>query len=268
MSTAIGLISDIHATAAPVREALSLFKDKGVNIILCAGDIAGYGDELDETVEILIESQCQSILGNHDLWYLDTCNSNEGRVAAYLKQLPPVLELTIEGTGKGTISTGIPFLDHMLTLTTAHGLFDLKLSAKGDVDVDGHHTVEDIGIVLGEAFNKALGDRKGIRRYGRGLVPMDEALASVVIDFSNWPVLVFHVDFKRESTGLFDVELVKEFFKAFADKSGATVHINLMYGRNTHHMIEAIYKAFGQALDEATLIDERIKGVRSTKGVL
>jgi imidazoleglycerol-phosphate dehydratase len=190
------------------------------------------------------------------------------RVTRRTKETDITLELTIEGRGEGKISTDVPFLDHMLTLMTAHGLFDLVLKAEGDIEIDGHHTVEDIGMVLGQAFSEALGDRKGIRRYGRGLVPMDEALASVVIDFSNRPILVFHVDFKRESAGRFDVELVKEFFKAFADKSGATVHINLMYGQNTHHIIEAIYKAFGQALDEATLLDERIKGVRSTKGVL
>jgi len=178
------------------------------------------------------------------------------------------LELTVEGSGEGAISTGIPFMDHMLSLMSAHGFFDLTLNAKGDIEIDGHHTVEDIGIVLGEAFNEALGGRQGIRRYGRGLVPMDEALASVVIDFSNRPLLVYHVHFKRQSTGRFDVELVQEFFRAFANKSGATLHINLMYGDNTHHVIEAIYKAFGQALDEATALDERIAGVRSTKGTL
>ncbi len=195
-------------------------------------------------------------------------NERTAKITRKTKETDITLELTIEGKGQGRISTGVPFLDHMLTLMAAHGLFDLALQALGDVEIDGHHTVEDIGMVLGEAFNKALGDRKGIRRYGRGLVPMDEALASVVIDFSNRPFLIFHVNFKRETTGRFDVELVKEFFKAFADKSGATVHINLMYGQNTHHIVEAIYKAFGQALDEATLLDQRISGVRSTKGVL
>jgi imidazoleglycerol-phosphate dehydratase len=190
------------------------------------------------------------------------------KVTRTTKETDINLQLTIEGTGKGTISTGIPFMDHMLSLMTAHGFLDLTLNAKGDIEIDGHHTVEDIGIVLGEAFNAALGDRKGIRRYGRGLVPMDEALASVVIDFSNRPLLIYHVDFRQHSTGDFDVELVQEFFRAFANKSGATLHINLMYGENTHHIIEAIYKAFGQALDEATALDERIAGVRSTKGAL
>ncbi|MDY6986602.1 MAG: imidazoleglycerol-phosphate dehydratase HisB [Thermodesulfobacteriota bacterium] len=190
------------------------------------------------------------------------------KVTRTTKETDVALELTIEGSGEGAISTGIPFMDHMLSLMAAHGFLDLTLNAKGDIEIDGHHTVEDIGIVLGEAFNEALGSRQGIRRYGRGLVPMDEALASVVIDFSNRPLLVYHVDFKRQSTGRFDVELVQEFFRAFANKSGATLHINLMYGDNTHHVIEAIYKAFGQALDEATAFDERISGVRSTKGTL
>jgi imidazoleglycerol-phosphate dehydratase len=195
-------------------------------------------------------------------------NKRSASVRRRTQETDVTVNLTIEGKGEGRISTGVPFLDHMLTLMTAHGLFDLDLKAEGDIEIDGHHTVEDIGMVLGEAFNKALGDRKGIGRYGRGLVPMDEALASVVIDFSNRPFLVFHVNYERTSTGGFDVELVKEFFKAFADKSGACLHVNLMYGQNTHHIIEAVYKAFGQALDEATLLDDRITGVRSTKGVL
>ena len=178
------------------------------------------------------------------------------------------LELTIEGKGTSVITTGIPFMDHMLTLMTAHGFFDITMDAKGDIEIDDHHTVEDIGIVLGDAFSEALGDRKGIKRYGRGLVPMDEALASVVIDFSNRPFLVYHVDLKRETVGRFDAQLVQEFLRAFVNRSGATLHINLMYGENTHHIIEAVFKAFGQALDEATMLDSRISEVRSTKGIL
>ena len=177
-------------------------------------------------------------------------------------------QLTVDGTGKGDISTGIPFFDHMLTLMTAHGFFDLAIIAKGDIDVDGHHTVEDVGIVLGDAFYKALADKKGIRRYGSGLVPMDEALASVVIDFSSRPFLAYNVNFLRAKTGTFDSELVEEFFKAFVNTSRTTLHVNLLYGENTHHVIEAVFKAFGQALDEATSTDTRIRGVRSTKGVL
>ncbi len=184
------------------------------------------------------------------------------------KETDITLELTVEGQGSAEISTGVPFLDHMLVLMTAHGFFDLTLNATGDIAVDGHHTVEDIGIVLGDAFDKALGTKKGIRRYGKSIVPMDEALASVVIDFSNRPLLVYNVEFRRPSTGSFDVELVEEFFKAFVGRSGITLHINVTYGENTHHIIEAVYKAFGQALDEATTVDARITGVRSTKGVL
>ena len=195
-------------------------------------------------------------------------NERSARVARATKETDIKLELTIEGKGKSAIATGIPFMDHMLTLMAAHGFFDLSLDAKGDIEIDDHHTVEDIGIVLGEAFNKALGDRKSIKRYGRGLVPMDEALASVVIDFSNRPFLLYHVNLKRDTAGRFDAQLIQEFFRAFVNRSGATLHINAMYGENTHHIIEAVFKAFGQALDEATMLDSRITEVRSTKGIL
>lgn len=195
-------------------------------------------------------------------------NKRSAKVARATKETDIKLELTIEGKGKSAITTGIPFMDHMLTLMAAHGFFDLTLNAKGDIEIDDHHTVEDIGIVLGDAFNKALGGRKGIKRYGRGLVPMDEALASVVIDFSNRPFLVYHVNLKRDSAGRFDAQLIQEFFRAFVNRSGVTLHINVMYGENTHHIIEAVFKAFGQALDEATMLDSRITEVRSTKGIL
>ncbi len=195
-------------------------------------------------------------------------NKRSAKVIRATKETDVKLELTIEGKGKSAVATGVPFIDHMLTLMATHGLFDLILDAKGDIEIDDHHTVEDVGIVLGEAFNKALGDRKGIKRYGRGLVPMDEALASVVIDFSNRPLLVYHVKLKCATTGRFDAQLIQEFFRAFVNRSGATLHINLMYGENTHHIIEAIFKAFGYALDEATMVDNRITQVRSTKGIL
>lgn len=195
-------------------------------------------------------------------------NKRSAKVARTTKETDIKLKLIIEGKGKAAITTGIPFMDHMLTLMAAHGFFDLTLDAKGDIEIDDHHTVEDVGIVLGEAFDKALGNRKGIKRYGRGLVPMDEALASAVVDFSNRPFLVYHVNLKRETTGRFDAQLVREFFRAFVNRSGATLHINLMYGEDTHHMIEAMFKALGQALDEATTLDKRITEVRSTKGIL
>jgi len=195
-------------------------------------------------------------------------NKRSAKVTRTTKETDIKLGLTIEGKGKSAITTGIPFMDHMLTLMAAHGFFDLTLDAKGDIEIDDHHTVEDVGIVLGEAFDKALKDRKGIKRYGRGLVPMDEALASAVVDFSNRPFLVYHVNLKRETTGRFDAQLIREFFRAFVNRSGVTLHINLMYGENTHHVIEAVFKAFGQALDEATTLDKRIPEVRSTKGIL
>ena len=190
------------------------------------------------------------------------------KVTRATKETDIKVQLTLEGKGKSAVKTGIPFVDHMLTLMAAHGFFDLTVDAKGDVEIDEHHTVEDVGIVLGEAFDKALGDRKGIKRYGRGVVPMDEALASVVIDFSNRPFLVYHVNLKRGTAGRFDAQIIEEFFRAFVNRSGSTLHINVMYGDNTHHIIEAVFKALGQALDEATTLDSRITKVRSTKGIL
>ena len=178
------------------------------------------------------------------------------------------LQLAIDGTGKTEISTGVPFLNHMLSLMAAHGFFDLTIQATGDIEIDGHHTVEDIGIVLGEAFAAALGDRKGIRRYGAAVVPMDEVLASVVLDFSNRPFLVYHAKYSSKRVGNFDVELAQEFFRAFVNRSGTTLHVNVLYGENTHHIIEAVYKAFGRALNEAATVDPRISGVLSTKGIL
>jgi imidazoleglycerol-phosphate dehydratase len=195
-------------------------------------------------------------------------NKRSAKAIRVTKETDIKVELTIEGGGKAAIASGIPFLDHMLTLMAAHGFFDLTVDAKGDIEIDEHHTVEDIGIVLGEAFNEALGDRRGMKRYGRGLVPMDEALASVVVDLSNRPFLVYHVNLKRETAGRFDAQIIQEFFRAFVNRSGCTLHINVMYGENTHHIIEAVFKAFGQALDEATMLDHRITKVRSTKGIL
>ena len=179
------------------------------------------------------------------------------------------IELNIDGKGKHKISSGIPFFDHMLTLFAVHGFFDLSLSANGDLDVDFHHTVEDIGLVLGEAFNKALGDRKGIIRYGHAVIPMDDALTFVTIDLSNRPFLVYNIpDITDIKGGSFDIYLAKEFFRSFANKSGMNLHINVFYGENEHHVIESIFKAFGRALDQATSFDERIANVHSTKGSL
>jgi imidazoleglycerol-phosphate dehydratase len=178
------------------------------------------------------------------------------------------LSLDVDGTGIGKICTSVPFLDHMLNLFARHGLFDLQVEATGDIDIDFHHTVEDIGIVLGEAFRTALGDKQGIRRYGNAVVPMDETLAGVTVDISGRPYLVFEVDLPKVKIGDFDVELVREFFIAFANNCGTNLHVRLMYGDNVHHIVEACFKAFARAMDEATCLDERIKGVMSTKGTL
>lgn len=176
--------------------------------------------------------------------------------------------VTIDGSGRGNISSSIPFLDHMLELLAQHGLFDITLEARGDTEVDYHHTVEDIGISLGDCFKKALGDCTGIRRYGEATVPMDESLGRVVLDICNRPNLVFDTPLTKGKVGSFDVELVKEFFSAFVHKSGIALHITVPYGENTHHIIEAIFKSFARALDMATGVDSRIVGVMSTKGEL
>jgi imidazoleglycerol-phosphate dehydratase len=178
------------------------------------------------------------------------------------------LTLVLDGAGESRIATPVPFLDHMLTHISKHGFFDLTVKAEGDVEIDAHHTVEDLGICLGEAFRKALGSKEGIRRFGRGTMPMHEALASVIIDFSGRPFLVFNVDMPKAKVGEFDTELVEEFFVAFCNHAGANVHVNLAYGDNLHHIIEAVFKAFGRALDEATGFDSRVEGVLSTKGKL
>ncbi len=178
------------------------------------------------------------------------------------------LRLALDGSGQSEIATAVPFMDHMLTHVAKHGFFDLTVKGDGDTHIDDHHTVEDLGICLGKAFRMALADRAGIRRYGQGSMPMHEALVSVNIDFSGRPYLVFNVDLPKTKVGNFDVELVEEFCVAFCNHAGANLHINLHYGSNLHHILEAIFKALGRALDDATQIDPRIEGVRSTKGCL
>lgn len=176
--------------------------------------------------------------------------------------------LDIDGTGKSSVSTGIGFFDHMLSLWAKHGLFDLTLEAKGDIEVDGHHTVEDCGIVLGQAVARALGNKQGIKRYGTAFVPMDEALVMVSLDISGRPFLQYDVELGPVMLGAFAAELVEEFLRAFAVHAGLTLHVRELAGKNTHHIAEAVFKALGQALDEATRCDERIIGVLSTKGAL
>ncbi|SHL00458.1 imidazoleglycerol-phosphate dehydratase [Desulfatibacillum alkenivorans DSM 16219] len=191
-----------------------------------------------------------------------------GSLSRTTKETQVEIALNLDGTGEVQVDTGIGFFDHMLTLFGCHGRFDLKIKAVGDLEVDLHHTVEDVGLVLGEVFKKALGDGAGIRRYGFSVVPMDEALAQVALDLSGRPFLVFSVPFAGPSIGEFDTQLPQEFFRAFVNKAGATCHIQVPYGENDHHMIEAVFKAWGRALRQAASIDPDVRGIPSTKGVL
>ena len=194
--------------------------------------------------------------------------SRNASIERITKETQIRLTLEIDGRGEAKIYTSVPFLDHMLDLFTRHGLFDLQIEAKGDIDIDFHHTVEDIGIVLGQAFREALGDKKGLRRYGQASVPMDETQASVAIDLSGRPYMVYNVKLPKVKIGEFDVELAREFFQAFANNAGANLHINVLYGDNVHHILEACFKGTARALDQATQVDHRIEGVLSTKGKL
>lgn len=193
--------------------------------------------------------------------------SRRSRVTRKTRETDIEVELNLDGTGQIDLATGIPFLDHMLHLFAAHGYFDLTVKALGDLEVDQHHTVEDIGICLGQAFREALAEKSGVRRYGEARVPMDEALAQAVVDLSNRPFLHFDVRFAPVAAAL-DPQLVKEFWRALAVHGGMTIHLEVPYGENTHHIIEAIFKSFARALDMATTVDQRITGVMSTKGTL
>ena len=185
------------------------------------------------------------------------------------KETQIFVAVDLDGTGKAELSSGIPFLDHMLDQIARHGLVDLTVRAKGDLEIDAHHTVEDIGITLGQAFAKALGDKKGIRRYGHAYVPLDEALSRVVVDFSGRPGLEFHVDFTRARVGEFDVDLTHEFFQGFVNHALATVHVDNIRGDNSHHQCETVFKAFARAVRMAVERDERAAGtIPSTKGSL
>ena len=179
------------------------------------------------------------------------------------------VELNLDGTGQSSLVLGIPFLEHMLDQVARHGMFDLSIDAKGDLEIDAHHTVEDAGITLGQAFAKALGDKVGIRRYGHAYVPLDEALSRVVLDCSGRPGLEYNADYPRARVGEFDIDLVFEFFQGFVNHALITLHIDAIRGRNSHHMAETIFKAFGRALRMAVEIDSRMEGILpSTKGSL
>jgi imidazoleglycerol-phosphate dehydratase len=176
--------------------------------------------------------------------------------------------LALDGLGRGEISTGVPFLNHMLESFSRHGFFDLSVHATGDLEVDDHHTVEDVGLVLGRAFREALGDRSGIRRFGNATVPLDEALCTAVVDISGRPCLVYQVPIKQELIGTFQTELVHDFMKAFCDEAGMNLHLVLHSGRNPHHIVEAAFKALARAMDQATAVEPRLDGILSTKGTL
>ncbi|MDO4534312.1 MAG: imidazoleglycerol-phosphate dehydratase HisB [Clostridium perfringens] len=177
------------------------------------------------------------------------------------------IKLNLDGTGKRNIDTGIGFFDHMLNLFAFHSRIDLNIKSIGDLEVDDHHTVEDVGIVLGKALKEALGDKKFIKRYGTFYIPMDETLALVSLDLSGRNYLVFNCDFSRENIGNFSTEMVEEFFRALSNSCGMTLHLKILYGKNDHHKIEALFKAFGRALKEAITIDETLDEVQSSKGV-
>lgn len=178
------------------------------------------------------------------------------------------VSINLDGTGKSQVATGVGFFDHMLDQIARHGLFDIEIEAKGDLHIDSHHTVEDVGIALGKAFVEALGEPRGITRYGHAVVPMDESLADATVDVSGRPFLVFNASIPGDRVGQFDTELTEEFFRAFAMNARVTLHLNLRYGSNAHHAIEGLFKATARALRQAVTIDPRVQGVPSTKGML
>ena len=190
------------------------------------------------------------------------------RIERQTKETQISLGLDLDGRGRAEVATGLGFFDHMLTHVAFHGYFDLTLEAQGDLHVDPHHTVEDVGICLGQALSQALGDRAGVKRYGSAWVPMDESLAQVVVDLSNRPLLVVSAPRRPGSVGQFDGQLAEEFWRALALHGGLTLHVRLLYGENDHHMLEAAFKALGRALDQATAMEPRSRGIASTKGVL
>jgi imidazoleglycerol-phosphate dehydratase len=195
-------------------------------------------------------------------------NARTAQVQRKTKETDIALSLTLDGRGDSTVETGVGFFDHMLTHIARHGLFDLEVKARGDLHIDAHHTVEDVGICLGKAFLEALGDGAGLTRYGHAVVPMDEALAEAAVDFSGRPFLAFNADLSGGSVGEFDVALAEEFMRAFAMNSRMTLHIVLREGTNAHHCIEGIFKAVARALRQAASLDDRVEGVPSTKGML
>jgi imidazoleglycerol-phosphate dehydratase len=194
--------------------------------------------------------------------------SRTAEVQRKTRETAVAVALRLDGSGRGEIATGVPFLDHMLDSFARHGFFDLRVTATGDLHIDDHHTVEDVGIVLGRAFRQALGDRSGIRRFGNATVPLDEALCTAVVDISGRAYLAYNIEIREERVGNFQTILVHDFMKAFTDETGMNLHLNLHAGRNPHHIVEATFKALARAMDQATAVEPRLSGVLSTKGTL
>jgi imidazoleglycerol-phosphate dehydratase len=197
-----------------------------------------------------------------------TLHTREAQVTRDTLETQVRVKVNLDGTGRSNLATHVPFLDHMLDQVARHGMFDLEVEARGDLHIDAHHTVEDVGITLGQAFAKAVGDKKGVRRYGHAYVPLDEALSRVVVDLSGRPGLEFKIDFVRARIGEFDVDLVHEFFQGFVNHAQVTLHVDNLKGGNAHHQAETAFKAFGRALRMAVELDPRSSGVPSTKGTL
>jgi imidazoleglycerol-phosphate dehydratase len=195
-------------------------------------------------------------------------SDRSGQVHRRTKETDINMNLALDGQGVVDIASGVSFIDHMLTLFAVHGFFNLRVKGSGDVEIDDHHTVEDLGICLGQCFKKALGDLSGISRYGCSTIPMDEALARVAVDISNRPYLYYAATIKDQKVGSFDTSLVKEFLRAFSQHGGITLHVEVLHGENAHHIIEAIFKALGRALGQASSMDERVRGPLSSKGSL
>jgi imidazoleglycerol-phosphate dehydratase len=194
--------------------------------------------------------------------------SRSARVTRATKETEISVVLSVDGTGKATIDTGVPFLDHMLDSFARHGFFDLSVQARGDLAVDQHHTVEDVGLALGQALREALGDKAGIRRFGEAACPLDEALVRVTVDLSGRPFFIYEVQIKRARVGTFDTELIHDFLLALTNQLGMNLHVDMVRGRNAHHIIEATFKALARAMDLATQVDPRVEGILSTKGTL
>ena len=199
---------------------------------------------------------------------MESTSERQGQVHRQTKETDIKMSLVLDGTGSAAVKSGVAFMDHMLTLFAVHGFFDLTIDGTGDYEVDDHHTVEDLGICLGSCFKEALGDFSSIRRYGLSMVPMDETLARVTVDFSNRPYLYYNAVIQDQKVGRFDTALVKEFLRAFSLHGGMTLHVEVLHGENAHHVIEAIFKAMGRAIGQACTVEPRVQGVLSSKGTL